>query len=497
MSPDAEASDWVEREILLARQEQKAILPLRLRGRGLSLLIDQQYVDVSGGQMPPETFYARLRQDVGRAASGPPAAPPPVSQPVTPAPEPDLPPPAVPVLNVSQKMALVRALLDCEAMADRQSRATIVADLPPGIRFNIQRSDRDREDVSRIVTAALNYPDGLARLLEIVLFFEEDSYGMRAVNQLLVAWGMETLSAHPATSGSGAAPTTTPPSATTPKAPPPGEAPVVVVTPPPAAAWRPPTTPIAFDWVEIPAGEFIMGSDPKQDSLAYDNEQPQHRENVATFWIARVPVTVAQFAAFVEATGYQTTAEKEGSSRAFTGSKWEDVKGASWRAPRGPKSDVTNKQNHPVTCISWLDATAFCRWARVRLPNEAEWEKAARGTDGRLYPWGNNGPDKGLCNFNMNFGDTTPVGSFPAGKCPFGLLDMSGNIWEWTQTKWRNNYTAPADDSVQGDTARVVRGGSFLNDEGGVRCAARRFNNLPNDRGGSCGLRVVVSPIHP
>lgn len=234
-----------------------------------------------------------------------------------------------------------------------------------------------------------------------------------------------------------------------------------------------------------------MGSDPKQDPLAYDNEKPQHREDVATFWIARVPVTVAQFAAFVEATGYRTTAEKEGISRVYTGSKWEDVKGASWRAPRGPGSSVKDKQDHPVTHVSWLDATTFCRWAGVRLPTEAEWEKAARGTDGRLYPWGNNGPDKTLCNFNMNVKDTTAVGSYPAGKSPYGLLDMAGNVWEWTQTKWRSHYDSSADNSPQGDAAHVVRGGSFYNNEKGVRCAVRG-NDGPGGRNVYSGFRVCA-----
>ena len=186
-----------------------------------------------------------------------------------------------------------------------------------------------------------------------------------------------------------------------------------------------------------------MGSDKKKDKLAYDNETPQHTLYLPEYRIARVPVTVAQFAAFVGATGHKTTAEVQGSAWNWTGSEWKEIKGADWAHPRGPQSDVRAKQDHPVTCVSWHDAVAFCKWAGVRLPTEAEWEKAARGTDGRIWPWGNREPNSGVCNFNMTVGDTTPVGRYPDGKSPYGLLDVAGNVWEWTSSLWGKDVSKP------------------------------------------------------
>ena len=252
--------------------------------------------------------------------------------------------------------------------------------------------------------------------------------------------------------------------------------------------------PFAFDWVAIPAGPFLMGSDPQRDPDAQSNEQPQHRVHLDAYRISRTPVTVAQFAAFVDATGYVTTAEQAGSAWNYDGGKWTEIKGAFWRRPRGPQSDVSKKGNHPVTCVSWNDAVAFCRWADVRLPTEAEWEKAARGVDGRLYPWGNTPPDKSRCNFDENVGDTTPVDAYPAGASPFGVLDMAGNVWEWCsdwydekayQQKERRNPTGPAS-----GIDRVLRGGSWYYYAKLVRCAYRGRSS-PINRLDLRGFRVV------
>ena len=359
-------------------------------------------------------------------------------------------PAAEPLLTTGQKMALVKALLGCDVMANRQSRDTVVEDLPEAVSQSIRRSDQARTDVSAIVTAALHYPDGLASLIELVRFFEEDSFGMRAVDEVLVGLGLASLVPDTAATPAAGVPAQAPPT-TTPATPRSGS--VTEVKPSPVL--RPPTTPIPFDWVEIPAGEFLMGSDPQKDKQAYGDEKPQHRLTLPTFWITRVPVTVAQFNAFVEATGHKMSG----------------------------RMDVKNKANHPVVNVSWRDAQAFCRWAGVQLPSEAEWEKAARGVDGRIYPWGDSPPDKDRCNFDRNIGDTTPVGRYPAGASPYGLLDMGGNVWEWTRSLWRDGqktfaYPYDASDGREKpdtgpDVSRVLRGGSWLNSADSVRCALR------------------------
>ena len=267
---------------------------------------------------------------------------------------------------------------------------------------------------------------------------------------------------------------------------------------------------IEIDWVEIPAGPFVMGSDQAKDPQASDAELPQHTVTLGAYRIGRVPVTVGQFGAFVQATGHVTTAEKEGWSYAWTGSKWEQVKGASWRAPRGPGSDVSQKGEHPVTCVSWQDAVAFCQWAGVRLPTEAEWEKAARGPStspstgsggGRIYPWGDEAPDASRCNFNMNVKDTTPVGQYPQGASPYGVLDMAGNVWEWTSGAWGKSFEKPdfaypyasadgREDQSRTDVRLVLRGGSWHDEAGNVR-SALRSGYVPGSRFNFVGFRVA------
>jgi len=275
------------------------------------------------------------------------------------------------------------------------------------------------------------------------------------------------------------------------------------------------TTGVAMELVRVPAGAFLMGSDNEKDPAALDNELPQHKIFLDEYWIGKYPVTVAQFRAFVNSTGHPTMAEKEGKGWADKGEDWGMVPGANWHHPFGPESSVTNKINHPVTQISWDDAVAFCQWAStvvedptiqvIRLPSEAEWEKAARGIDGRIYPWGDQLPDDRWCNFYNFHSDTTPVGLYsPKGDSPFSCADMAGNVWEWTGSLWgiepekRNDINLyHLDDAPKNSNSRekrVLRGGSFDQPYDRIRCAFRNASN-PEFRVSDFGFRVVISPV--
>jgi iron(II)-dependent oxidoreductase len=187
----------------------------------------------------------------------------------------------------------------------------------------------------------------------------------------------------------------------------------------------------------------------------FANEQPQHRVYLDEFYIDKYPVTNAQFERFVKATGYKA--------------------GDDWR-----KYYTKGKEKHPVVCVSWNDASAYCKWAGKRLPTEAEWEKAARGTDGRIWPWGN-AWDKSKCNlWEGGPATTTPVGSYPAGASPYGVMDMVGNMWEWCADWYDENYyyyrNSPKRNPRGPNTGqwRVLRGGSWMgNITYYLRCAAR------------------------
>jgi formylglycine-generating enzyme required for sulfatase activity len=253
--------------------------------------------------------------------------------------------------------------------------------------------------------------------------------------------------------------------------------------------------------VSVSGGVARVGSSPT-DELARPNEQPVDDVSLEPYLIGRFPITVEQFYRFVSDSSYSTTAEKEGWGMVYARDDWREVHGASWRAPRGPGSDVRQKASHPVTQVSWDDAIAFCDWLsgvsgrRVRLPTEAEWEYAARGPESRIWAWGNQPPNVHTCNFGNKSADTSRLEEFQ-GASFFGCLDMSGNVWEWTSSLFAPYPYRSGDDTRELRTtrsARVLRGGSFLRRPEECR-AAYRHMNLPTFRSVEIGFRVRVAPL--
>jgi formylglycine-generating enzyme required for sulfatase activity len=262
--------------------------------------------------------------------------------------------------------------------------------------------------------------------------------------------------------------------------------------------WYLPRKP-ASGFMEVPAGPFLMGSDKRRDREAQDDELPQHEVDLPTFYLGRYPVTVAQYGAFVAATD----------------------------RPLAPRS-LEQPANHPMSDVTWHDALAYCRWLekrlraaaparleaersaegrrlwegiasgslRLMLPSEAEWEKAARGADGWIYPWGDE-IDPERANYDATgVGGPSPVGCFPRGASPCGCEELSGNVWEWTRSEDRP-YPYEARDGredLAGAPLRVLRGGSYISNSGNCRCACR--NRLaPSSWHRLFGFRVAAVPF--
>lgn len=257
--------------------------------------------------------------------------------------------------------------------------------------------------------------------------------------------------------------------------------------------------------VYVPSGEFLMGS---PAGIGNSDEWPQHAVYLDGFWIDRTEVTNRQFEMFVTATGYRTDAENEGTGGAYLSDagkagagmgEWvgEIVQGANWRHPESPESSLAERPNDPVVQVSWHDAVAYCQWAGGRLPTEAEWEKAACGTDGRPYPWGKVGLG---CQTVMirsceKEWKPLPVGSKPEGASPYGGLDMFGNVAEWVSDRYaRDYYRSSAASNPTGPVTgmdRVLRGGGWRDPTREIR-RALRTTVTPGFRSNAAGFRCVM-----
>lgn len=310
-------------------------------------------------------------------------------------------------------------------------------------------------------------------------------------------------------------------------------------TPPASAMTAPVATsaPLTQDMVWISGGDFLMGSD-----KFYREERPARPASVKGFWIDPHPVTNTQFLAFVEATGYVTTAERQPDPALYPDADpellvpgslvfimpdgpvglrdyrawWAYVPGASWRHPTGPENSLSGLEDHPVVHITYEDAAAYAKWAGKALPSEAEWEYAARGgLENQTYPWGEEFMPEGKHMANTwqgrfpfenlaedGFERTSPVKFYPPNG--YGLYDMAGNVWEWTLTPYEDSPVASEKKSCclpTGEAAKtfriVVKGGSHL-------CAPNYcFRYRPSARQGQAldtstshiGFRCIVRPV--
>lgn len=246
-------------------------------------------------------------------------------------------------------------------------------------------------------------------------------------------------------------------------------------------------------WCTVPAGPFVMG-----EGKGQHRNESLRRE----YLVGRYPVTQAQFAAFVQAGGYR---EK----RYWTKAGWAWKERDGWTRP-WDYGEPYSLPNHPAAGVSWYEALAFCRWLtdqlrrrheigadkEVRLPSEAEWEKAGRGADGRAYPWGDE-PDPNLANYSKTgIGSTSAVGCFPSGASPYGVEELIGNVLEWTRSNYKDYPYNPGDgrEKLDNNDPRVLRGGAFGDVRSGVRCAYRSWSS-PDSRFDVVGFRVVVVPV--
>ena len=251
-----------------------------------------------------------------------------------------------------------------------------------------------------------------------------------------------------------------------------------------------------IEWVSIPAGEFVMGSTPEEAEAAYTDaklrssllelhafkaEVPSHTVFLSRYHISKYEITNAQYRAFIEATGRPTPRGHNGEET------WKD--------------ENFNADEQPVVGVTWFDAQAFAEWIGASLPTEAQWERAARGTERRIYPWGNAPPKaRHHANFARRFNRPTPIGQFPNGISSNGIYDLAGNVWEWCLDEYNVTFYELSEKEAKKNPlylrfrdvlrARVIRGGAWDLGSAFLR-SGLRFKFYPLDSTHTIGFRVV------
>lgn len=291
--------------------------------------------------------------------------------------------------------------------------------------------------------------------------------------------------------------------------------------------------------IYVPEGTFTMGNNASE----WLEASPEHQVNLSHYWISKTPITTGQFRSFVTANNYVTDVEKPGHAGPFVmkmpqGTEFEPTPGFHWDNAYDhiisafPSIEIND--NHPVSCVSWNDAIAYTNWLKQELglefslPTEAEWEYAARGTDGRVYPWGNSSPDGTKANYadetmnqffpnlgqaivhtgvNDGYALTSPVGSFPNGASPIGALDMAGNVTEWVYDSYYDYTETPKNNPIQNnaDGTRMMKAGFWAGSAGrigvspnevkdghNIRSDARQGDDQ-NSADDHLGFRIAVS----
>lgn len=247
----------------------------------------------------------------------------------------------------------------------------------------------------------------------------------------------------------------------------------------------------------IPAGEFTMGS-----YQGEEDEGPPHTVFVDAYWMDQTEVTNAMFEQFIQATNYVTEAEREGWGWVTTSPDQggEQIQGANWQHPNGPDSNLAGKMQNPVVQVSWNDARTYCDWAQRSLPTEAQWEKAARGMDQLIYPWGQTWDSEKVNSALADpYAQLAPVGSFPGGTSPFGAQDMVGNAYEWVKDTYSADFylnspkTNPFNNSD--GKVKILRGGSWKNKLLKTLNTTNRASSTSDVRGNELGFRCASSNI--